>query len=85
MNEKLKRRITMFYIAGVVNLVIGVYVLVFGHGFLTDQQYFTVVAFFLGFAAVDFIFPRMIKKKWMDDQAKLEAQRQALANKPPQR
>jgi uncharacterized membrane protein len=83
-DDKLKKRITMFYIAGVVNLVIGVYVLLAGRSFLNEDQFMTVVAFFLGFAALDFYFPEMLKKKWRDDMAKLEEQRRKLNEKPPQ-
>ncbi len=84
MDDKLKKRITMFYIAGVVNLVIGLYVLVAGRTFLNEDQYMTVVLFFLGFAAVDFYFPHMLKKKYYADLAKLEEQRRKLNEKPPQ-
>jgi hypothetical protein len=35
--------------------------------------------FFFAFAAVDFWFPRVLKKKWAEAQAKLDAQRQGEA------
>lgn len=79
MDDKLKKRIIMFYAAGVVNLVIGGYVLLFGRGFLPDDKITLLLVFFLGFAALDFWMPHMMKKKWARDQAQLEAQRKALA------
>jgi len=83
-DDKLRKRITMFYIAGVVNLFIGIYVALAGRSFLNGDQYTTVVLFFLGFAAVDFYFPEMLKKKWRNDMQKLEEQRRQLNTKPPQ-
>ena len=84
MDDKLKKKIMMFYAAGVVNVVIGTYVLLFARSFLTDEQYMTVVIFFLGFAALDFYFPVMLKKKWRADMQKFEEQRRGLNDKPPQ-
>ena len=83
MDEKIRKRITMFYIAGVVNLAIGGYVLLFGRGFMNSEQYYMVTGFFLAFAALDFYFPRMIRKKWLEEQAKLEAQQQGTGGKRP--
>ncbi len=84
MDEKLKRRIMLFYMAGAVNVLIGGYVLLFGREFLTNEQYMTIVLFFAGFAALDFYFPRMLKKKWAAEQAKHAAQKRALTPQPPQ-
>ena len=78
MNDKTKKRIYMFYAAGVVNLVIGAYVLFFGRSFLPDDKITMLILFFLGFAALDFWMPVMIKKKAAQDQALLDAQRKAL-------
>jgi hypothetical protein len=78
MDDKLKKRIIMFYAAGVVNLLIGGYILLFGRSFLPEDKILLLIFFFLGFAAVDFIMPNMIKRKWAADQAKLEAQRRAM-------
>ncbi len=83
MDDKLKKRIYMFYAAGAVNLLIGVYVLFFGRSFLPEDKITLLILFFLGFAAVDFVMPLMIKKKWAADQAKLEEQRRALGSKSP--
>ncbi len=78
MDDKLKKRIIMFYAAGVVNLLIGAYALFFGRDFLPEDKVTMLILFFLGFAALDFWMPVMMKKKWAQDQAKLEAQRRAM-------
>ena len=83
MDDKLKKRIFLFYAAGVVNLLIGAYVLFFGRDFLPEDKITLLIVFFLGFAAVDFWMPLMMKKKWAQDQARLEAQRQAPGGQPP--
>jgi uncharacterized membrane protein len=76
MDERLKKRILAFYVAGVVNLALGFYVLIAGPGFLPQNTVFWLALFFLGFAAVDFWFPRVLKKRWADMMAKhLEQQR----------
>jgi len=82
LDPKTKKRIYMFYAAGVVNLVIGAYVLFFGRDFLPEDKITMLILFFLGFAAVDFWMPEMIKKKWRADRAALEAQRKAMQSKP---
>jgi hypothetical protein len=83
MPDKLKKRIIMFYAAGVLNLIIGLYILLFGRGFLPDDKVTILLVFFLGFAAVDFWMPQMMKKKWQEDQAKFDAQRKAQDASPP--
>jgi hypothetical protein len=87
MPDKLKKRIYMFYAAGVVNLLIGGYILLAGRSFLPEDKVTMLILFFLGFAAVDFWMPVMIKKKWVEDQKKCDQQRNALGNQsvpPPQ-
>ena len=84
MDDKTKKRIYMFYAAGVVNLLIGAYVLFFGRGFLPEDKTTMLILFFLGFAALDFWMPVMIKKKWVADQARFEAQRRALGTQATQ-
>ena len=78
MDDKLRKRIYMFYAAGVVNLLIGAYVLFFGRSFLPEDKIMLLMLFFLGFAALDFWMPVMMKKKWAAEQAKLEEQRRAM-------
>ena len=83
MDDKLKKRIFMFYAAGVVNLLIGAYVLFFGRSFLPEDKITMLILFFLGFAALDFWMPQMMKKKAEQDRARLEAQRKALGGQAP--
>ncbi len=75
MDERLKKRILAFQVAGVINLVLGVYVLLEGPASLPRDTVLLLVLFFLGFAAVDFYFPYALKKKWLEDQAKMAADR----------
>lgn len=74
MDERLRKRIRWFYFAGTVNLVLGVYVLVQGPGFLPRDTLLALVLFFLAFAAVDFYFPYALKKKWLEEQARKMSQ-----------
>lgn len=73
MDERLKKRMLAFYFAGVVNLILGLYVLVAGAKQMGDTTALLIALFFLGFAAVDFYFPRAMKKKWLEEQARLKA------------
>ena len=89
MDDKTKKRIYMFYAAGVVNLLIGAYILFFGRSFIPEDKITMLILFFLGFAALDFWMPVMIKKKAAQDRAKLEDQRKAMgkqgASPPPKK
>lgn len=78
-DERLKKRIYAFYLAGAFNLVLGVWVLFYGEG-LEGSTRNIMLAFFFGFAALDFWFPSLMKKKVA------EYQRQAaqLQNPPAQ-
>ncbi|HJQ64206.1 MAG TPA: hypothetical protein VJ834_15240 [Burkholderiales bacterium] len=73
MDERLRKRMLAFYFAGVVNLVLGLYVLVAGAAHMGQGTALLVALFFLGFAAVDFYFPRAMKKKWLEEQARAKA------------
>jgi len=64
----------MFYLAGVINASLGVYVLIEGRAFLPPETTRWLVLFFFGFAAVDFWFPRVLKRKWQEAQDRLRAQ-----------
>jgi len=81
MDERLKKRIMMFYLAGVINAFLGLYVVIEGRAFLPPETVRWLTLFFFAFAAVDFWFPRVLKKKWLEAQAKLNAQRQASGDK----
>jgi len=72
----------MFYLAGVINAFLGLYVAIEGRAFLPAETVRWLSLFFFAFAAVDFWFPSVLKKKWHDAQAKLDAQRQASQQKP---
>jgi hypothetical protein len=77
MPDKLKIRIYLFYAAGVVNLLFCAYVMFFGRGFLPDDKITMLILSFLGFAAVNFWMPVLLKKKWIKDQAAYDAQQRA--------
>ena len=81
MDEKLKKRIMMFYVAGVINAFLGVYVVIEGRAFLPPETARWLALFFFTFAAVDFWFPRVLRKKWQEAQDKLNAQRAASGGK----
>ena len=81
MDERLKKRILMFYLAGVINAFLGLYVVIEGRAFLPPETVRWLALFFFAFAAVDFWFPRVLKKKWLEERAKLDAQRQASSDK----
>src|SRR3989304_1476358 len=74
MDEKLKRRIIMFYIGGILNALLGLYVLIEGASFLPPDTARILVLVFLAFAAVDFYFPYMLKRKWLAENAGKQAQ-----------
>jgi len=73
MSASLQKRIALFYLGGVINAFLGLYVLIEGASFMPRDKAMWIVAFFLGFAAVDFWFPQQMKKKWLADQEKLRA------------
>jgi uncharacterized membrane protein len=81
MDDKLKKRIIMFYIGGILNALLGLYVLIEGLSFLPPDTVRMLAIVFLVFAGVDFYFPYSIKKKWLAD----NAARQAQGNGPIQR
>ena len=70
MDERLRKRILMFYLAGVINLVLGLYVLFAGAAVLPADKVMMLSFFFFAFAAVDFYFPYAMKKKWRAQQTK---------------
>ena len=76
-DPRLKKRMLMFYLAGIFNAVLGVYILLEGRKFLPQGTVLLLVVFFFGFAAVDFYFPRLLKRKWLEHQARLAAQQKA--------
>lgn len=84
MDPRLQKRIMLFYFAGVINAILGVYVVIEGRSFLPPETVRWLALFFFAFAAVDFWFPRMLKRKWGEMQAQAQAQlaaRQAAQRK----
>lgn len=81
MDERLKRKILLFYIGGIVNALLGLYVLIEGSSFLAPDTARTLAIIFFVFTAVDFYLPYSLKKRW---QAAQQAQ-QSAANDPVQR
>ncbi len=64
MDEKLKRKIMLFYAGGIINALLGLYLLIEGASFLPADNARTLVIFFFAFAAVDFYMPRLLKQRW---------------------
>ena len=73
MDPRLKKRIMMFYMAGVINAFLGLYVVIEGRAFLAPDTVRWLALFFFAFAAVDFWFPRYLKRKWLEAQAQTRA------------
>ena len=74
MDDRLKRRMIAFYLGGIVNALLGLYVLIEGLSFLPAETARTLAIVFLVFAAVDFYFPYSMKKKWLADNAGKQGQ-----------
>jgi len=70
MDERLRKRIIMFNLAGAINLALGLYVLFQGGQFMDSSKVMMMSLFFFACAASDFWFPYALKKKWRADQAK---------------
>ena len=76
---KLKKRIYAFQFAGIMNLFLGGYVLLYG-GHVEPGTRNVMLFFFFGFAILDFWFPTHLKKKFAEQQALMaQAQGQAAA------
>ena len=82
MDDKVKKRILAFYFAGFLNLVLGLYVLLNGRTLVDQGMWYLLLAFFFGFAAVDFWFARKLRRQWLEAYAQHMAQREASGNKP---
>jgi len=72
-DARLRKRMYAFYFAGVVNLLLGLYVLFAGAAYMGQGTALLVALFFLAFAAVDFYFPWAMKKRWLEDRARVNA------------
>ena len=73
MPASLQKRIFLFYLGGVINTFLGLYVLIEGTSLMSREKAMWLVAFFLVFAAVDFWFPNALRKKWLADQERLRS------------
>lgn len=80
LDEKLKKRIYVFYFAGLLNLVLGFWVLFYG-GELEQGTRTIMMLFFFGFAAVDFWMPQQMKRKYAEFMAESRRMQQAQAEK----
>lgn len=80
LDDRVRKRIYTFYVAGVINLVLGLYVLIAGRGQLGGTSGL-IALFFIGFAAVDFYFPKLIRRKWREEQEKMRAAAQQPGSK----
>jgi drug/metabolite transporter (DMT)-like permease len=69
----LHKRIALFYLLGVLNAFLGLYVLIQEVPSVSGSRALWLAAFFLAFAAINFWFPYAMVKKWRADQAKLRA------------
>jgi hypothetical protein len=77
MDPRLKKRMILFYLAGIFNAALGVYILLHGRQFLPQSTTLFLVIFFFGFAVVDFYFPRLMKKRWLEERARQEMARKS--------
>jgi hypothetical protein len=73
MDDRIRKRILVFYFAGFLNLVLGFYVLLNGRTLVDQGMWYLLLAFFFGFAAVDFWFARNLRRNWAKAQARLAA------------
>ena len=63
MDDKLKTRIIIFYIGGILNALCGLYVVFEGASFLPADKVQLLSLVFLGFTVVNFYMASMLKKK----------------------
>ncbi len=80
MDTRLRNRIIMFYVAGILNAFFGLYVLIEGPSFLPPENVTWLAIVFLVFAAVNFYFPRAMRKKWEEDLARRRAGQSGTSN-----
>jgi uncharacterized membrane protein len=73
MDPTLKKRIVLFYLGGVINAFLGIYVLIEGVSFLPVNTATWLIVFFVAFAVVDFWFAYTLKKRWQDAQGRRAA------------
>lgn len=69
MDDRLKRKIMLFYAGGIINALLGLFMLIEGVSFLPADNARTLVIFFFVFAAVDFYMPYLLKQRWLASNA----------------
>ena len=77
MDDRLKRRVITFYVAGILNAFFGVYILFEGGKFIPQETAMWLVVLCLVFAGVNFYMAYALKKAWEENQARLRGQRPA--------
>ena len=77
MDEQLKRKILLFNIGGIVNALLGLYVLFEGSNFLAPDTARTLAIIFFVFTALDFYLPYSLKKRWQAAQQSAQADRKS--------
>ena len=65
MDDKLKRKIMLFYVGGIINALLGLFVQIEGLSFLPPDTARTLGIIFFVFAAVDFYLPYSLKQRWL--------------------
>ena len=73
MDDRLKRKIMLFYAGGIINSLLGLYVVIEGVSFLPPDTARTLAVVFFVFAAVDFYLPYSLKQRWLANQAGRQA------------
>jgi len=73
MDEKLKRKIMLFYAGAIINALLGLFILIEGASFLPPDTARTLTIIFFVFAAVDFYLPYTLKQKWLANNAGKQA------------
>ncbi len=63
MQDKLKKRVVIFYIGGILNALFGLYVVFEGPSSLPADKVQLLSLVFLGFTVVNFYMASMLKKK----------------------
>lgn len=81
MDDKFKTRILLFYFAGFLNLMLGLYVLFNGRAIVDHRTWLILLALFFGFTIVNFWFARTLRQKWIEAYHQYLAQQQAAQGK----
>ena len=64
MDPKVRRRILMFYFAAGINIVMAMYVVSVGSGYLSGGKLGLLTLVFLGFAFLNFYLAKNLRKRW---------------------